>query len=87
MNEEISYEGKPLTRNFEKMKLTKIGDMWLTEDQLPAKMRKKAIATRGAGKVNRWFFFSFFEQVVPVAQQNPLLSSGWLVRYLAKATN
>ena len=25
-----------------------------TEDQLPAKMRKKAIATRGAGKVNRW---------------------------------
>ena len=28
-----------------------------TADQLPAKMRKKAIATRGAGKVNRWYWW------------------------------
>ena len=41
VNEEVSYEGKPLTRNLRKMKLTKIGDMWLTPKQLPDELRKK----------------------------------------------
>ena len=45
---------KSKKENTEKKKTAGLKGVEKTEDQLPAKMRKKAIATRGAGKVNRW---------------------------------
>ena len=48
---------KSKKENTEKKKTAGLKGVEKTEDQLPAKMRKKAIATRGAGKVNRWYWW------------------------------
>ena len=45
---------KSKKENTERKKMAGLKGVEKAEDQLPAKMRKKAIATRGAGKVNRW---------------------------------
>ena len=52
---------KPLASRSGEMTLTKVGDMWLTDDQLPMKMRNKTgaeeaeIMEGSPGKVDTWY--------------------------------